>query len=291
MQNAELILNHESLLGEGPSWDEAAQRLYWVNIMEKKLHIYDPVKQANDTFQLDQYVGAAVKRSTGGLVLALQHGFHTFDLNTEQLTPIEDPESHLPNNRFNDGKCDPAGRFWAGTMAIEGGGNVGALYCLDTDLSVRKAFGGVGCSNGLAWSPDHKTMYYIDTPTRQVAAFDYNIESGEIQNKRIAITIPEGEGGPDGMTIDAEGNLWIAHWGGYKVSKWDPVSGKHLADIPIPAKQVTSCVFGGENLDELYITTARIGLEEQELQKHPHSGGLFRVKTEVKGMATYEFLG
>ncbi|MDP5276592.1 SMP-30/gluconolactonase/LRE family protein [Chengkuizengella axinellae] len=291
MNQVQLIVDSKSLLGEGPCWDEQKQCLYWVDILQEKLHIYDPKEESNTTIQLDQAPGAVVKRSSGGLVLAMLDGFFAYDLHTNQFTQIIDPESHLPENRFNDGKCDPAGRFWAGTMRLDLKNDLAALYCLDTNLSVRKMIHPVSTSNGLAWSQDHKTMYYIDTPTQQVVAYDYSIESGEITNKKVAVEIPAAEGGPDGMTIDAEGKLWVAHWGGYKVSRWDPQTGKQIDEIKVPAKQVTSCTFGGDNLDELFITTANVGLESVELEKFPHSGGLFSIKTNIKGTQSYEFIG
>ena len=168
---------------------------------------------------------------------------------------------------------------------------VGSLYCLDTDLTVRKVLDKVTVSNGLAWSPDNTKMYYIDTATRKVVSFDYDLSSGNIKNKREVISIPEDTGKPDGMTIDEDGMLWIAHWGGYRVSRWNPKTGQLLQKVSVPAAQTSSCVFGGQNRSELFITTARTGLDQEELKKYPYSGGLFRVKTGVRGCPTYKFKG
>lgn len=282
-----LVIDAKAALGEGPCWDDTNNVLYWVDIMGKNLHKYDPATDTNETYHIGQLIGAAVPSKSGGLVLALENGFYKFYPDSEELKPITDPESHLPNNRFNDGKCDKAGRFWAGTMPMSGGGKVGALYCLDTDYEVKTVLKDVSLSNGIAWTPDHRTMYYIDTPTREVAAFDYDVETGSLSNKRVVITFTEDRGNPDGMTIDEEGMLWIAEWGGYQVGRWDPNTGKLLEALPIPAAQVTSCAFGGENLDTLYITTAAIGQENKPDQ--PFAGGLFSIKMNVKGTKTYAF--
>jgi sugar lactone lactonase YvrE len=288
---AELVLDEKATLGEGPSWDNETKLLYWGDIIGKIVHIYNPAKKANRTIQLDQQIGALVPTKTGDLIVALQKGFYTLNLETEKLTSIIDPEKHLSDNRFNDGKCDAYGRFWAGTMSNKGEKNAGSLYCLDTDFTLKKMLGNVSISNGITWSPDNKTMYYIDTPTNQVVAFDFDLDTGAISNKRVVVNIPTNEGSPDGMTSDMEGMLWIAHWGGYQVSRWNPETGELIESVSIPAPQVTSCIFGGENLDELYITTARVGLNESTLEKYPKAGALFKIKTDVKGIGTFQFGG
>src|SRR5699024_7131844 len=167
-----------------------------------------PNMNENRTINVGQYVGAAVPRKSGGLLLALQNGFYSLDLQTEELTAITDPEKNLPNNRFNDGKCDVSGRFWAGTMPLDGEQGAGSLYCLDVDHTVKTKITDVTISNGITWSPDKRTMYYIDTPTHQVVAYDFNVEHGTISNKRVVVKIPHNMGGPDGMTADNEGMLW-----------------------------------------------------------------------------------
>ncbi|HLU21396.1 SMP-30/gluconolactonase/LRE family protein [Lederbergia graminis] len=287
----ELVVDERAILGEGPTWDSEKKVLYWVDILGRKIHCYDPTTQNTKTITLDQYVGAAVPNTTGGLVLALQHGFYSIDLETEELTPIHDPEEHLPNNRFNDGKCDAAGRFWAGTMSLSDEANVGNFYRLDVDHKVNKMVENVTTSNGIAWSPDNKTMYYIDTPTCEIVAYDFDLETGSISNKRVAIKHPKERGFPDGMTIDAEGMLWVATWSGAQVCRWNPHTGELLESVKIPSPLVTSCCFGGDNLDELYITTARVGLNEKTLEQYPHAGSLFKIKTNVKGQPMHPFRG
>lgn len=284
----DVAVDMQAALGEGPCWDEQQELLYWVDIQGKKIHIHNPQDNSNREIQLEQQIGAFVLRAEGGAVVALQNGLYFLDLQSEQLTLITDPEEHLPQNRFNDGKCDPAGRFWVGTMGSSG---TASLYTLYPDLELQQKETNVTISNGLAWSPDRTKMYYIDTPTKQIVAYDYDISTGAISNKQVALQIPESEGHPDGMTIDVQGNLWIAHWGGYQVSCWNPITGEKLDTIPIPAPQVTSCTFAGEELDTLYITTARVGLDEEALTESPQAGGLFKVKMKVKGAPSYRFEG
>ncbi|WP_347551689.1 SMP-30/gluconolactonase/LRE family protein [Pseudalkalibacillus hwajinpoensis] len=288
---ATLVIDARAIFGEGPSWDDQSQLLYWVDIEGKKVHAYNPMTAGNIELKQEQMVGTIAPRESGGLVMAMSGGFYAMNLSTEQVEAITDPESHLPDNRFNDGKCDPAGRFWAGTMHMEGLKGEGALYCLDENLEVTKKIDHVSTSNGITWSPDTRYMYFIDTPTKKVVRYDYDFSTGNIRNPVDVIVIPDGEGMPDGMTSDEEGNLWIAHWGGSKVSKWNPDNGKRLLEVSVPAVNVTSCVFGGKERNELYITTARTNTSEEELKKFPYAGGVFRVKPNVKGSPTYAFKG
>ena len=281
-----LVWDGKAIIGEGPSWDHREGHLVWIDINGKTVNLFDPQKETNRTILLDLKVGAAVPTQQGGLILAAEQGFYLLDLKTEQLTLLSSPEEDKPLNRFNDGKCDRAGRFWAGTMSRDGKLPTGSLYCVEASGIHRKAVENVTISNGLDWSLDHKTMYYIDSRTRQVVAYDYSLHSGEITNPRTVVTIPDGEGVPDGMTLDAEGMLWVAQWGGWQVSRWDPATGKKIGSIAVPASQTSSCAFGGEDYDELYITTARNGLSEAQLEKEPLAGGLFRIKLGVKGNPT-----
>lgn len=289
LEEAELVLDAKASLGEGPSWDDKKGLLYWVDIIGEKIHVFDPVKEKDRTIQMGQFVTAVVPGGTDELILAMHHGLYRLNLEKEELSFIADPESQYPDNRFNDGKCDASGRFWAGTMATDESANKGAFYCLEKDYTVRKIFDGVTISNGMAWDESNKTMYYIDTPTQKVVAFDFDLASGSVENKRTALVFPDGKGYPDGMTIDEEGMLWIAHWGGSMISRWHPNTGECLDSVSVPASQVTSCVFGGKRLDELYITTARNGLTSEELASQPSAGGLFKVKPGVRGTRTHRF--
>jgi sugar lactone lactonase YvrE len=289
----ELILDAQAALGEGPIWDAPSQRLYWVNISQGEVHVYDPRANTDRTIQVGQPVGTVVPRRSGGVMLAVKAGFASLDLETEKLTVWDDPEPHLPQNRFNDGKCDPAGRFWAGSMT-DGSPTVrsaGSLYCLDVNRQVTKRLGQVSISNGLAWSRDKKTMYFIDSLAYSVDAFDYDDATGEIGNRRSIITVG-GEGNvPDGMAMDADGMLWVAQYGGSCVRRWDPTDGGLLETIELPATQITACAFGGPDLDELYITSARTGLDEAALARQPHAGGIFKVRPGVRGLEAFEYAG
>ena len=289
---AELVLDARATLGEGAIWDARAQVLYWVDILAGRVHIFDPATNENLTIEVGQSVGTIVPRTAGGVMLALKNVFAGLDLDSQELTKLTDPEQHLPDNRFNDGKCDPAGRFWAGTMAAEERiRGAGSLYCLDTNLTVRRMLPDVTVSNGIAWSLDGRTMFYIDSPTREVAAFDFDIASGNISNRRTVIKSPKSDGWLDGMTIDSEGMLWIAHWHGRRVTRWDPARGKLLRTIRVPATLVTSCAFGGPELDRLYITTARTELDDEVLANEPHAGGLFVGDPGVRGVEAFTFHG
>ncbi|MCI0488739.1 MAG: SMP-30/gluconolactonase/LRE family protein, partial [Blastocatellia bacterium] len=212
---AELEYEDTAILGEGPAWDHRAQTLLWVDIEGFEVHIYDPAQRNHRKINVGQYVGALAVRESGGLILAIKSGFAALDLDTGEITPIADVESHLPGNRFNDGKCDPAGRFWAGTLALdeESGVGKGNLYCLNSDHSVQLKLSGVTISNGLAWTSDERTMYFIDSPTQKVVAYDYDKATAEISNPRTVIHVRADEMGyPDGIAIDEEGMLWIVHW-------------------------------------------------------------------------------
>lgn len=287
----ELLVDFHAQVGEGPIWDEERQVLYWVDIMANKVCVYDPAKKENTAIDVGQPVGTVVVREKGGLMLALHHGFGAFDLETKKLTLIADPEAHLPQNRFNDGKCDPAGRFWAGTMAFAATEGAGSLYCLDTDLSVRKVMGDISISNGIVWSLDHRTMYYIDSLKKDVRAYDFDVKTGQIANERIVCQTPEEMGIPDGMAIDAEGMLWVAHFYGSRVCRWNPHNGQVLETIRLPVSHVTACAFGGRDLDTLYITSASYRMSEEEKAKEPHAGGLFVCKPGVRGVPTFRFKG
>ncbi len=291
MRQPELLLDARAELGEGPAWDVRTGRLTWVDIYAGNLHVFDPRDGSDRTLPTGEHVGCAAPRRSGGLVLALRSGFALLDPLSGELTRLGNPEPHLPGNRFNDGKCDPAGRFLAGSMDNAEKEPSGSLYCLSPDGTWKTLLGGLRISNGLAWSPDFRTFYHIDTPARQVTAFDYDLEVGAVSRPRPAVSVPPEMGWPDGMTSDAEGRLWIAMWGGARLTCWDPSDGRLLEEIPVPALNVSCCVFGGADLTELYVTSARKGLTTEQLERYPFTGGLFRLKTDVQGMPTFAFGG
>jgi len=290
---AERALKVQAELGEGPLWDHKEKVLWWVDITAKKVHRFDPKSGKDNSWNVGQMVGTVVCRKKGGLMLALEDGFAEFDVQSGAVKFVADPESNKPDNRFNDGKCDPAGRFWAGTMnkgdALEL--RTGALYSLDENLSVKKQVELVGVSNGIVWSADAKSMYYIDTASMAVDVFDYDNEVGAISNRRSVFKVPSEMGVPDGMAIDNQDKLWVAFWGGWQVARICPLERKVIATIKLPAAYVTACAFGGESLDQMFITTASIGLSEEDSAKQPMAGDLFLAQPGVHGVKPHYFAG
>ena len=287
----EIACNQLNKLGEGPVWDSVRKTICWADIINGEIHELDPSTKSHSIIQVNEMVGSFSIRSNGDFVAALQHGFSFINRKSGDKIFIGDPESGQPENRFNDGKCDPAGRFWAGSMSFNTTDASGHLYLLDQNLVIHNKINGITISNGLDWSLDKKTFYYIDTPTFQVDAFDYDNATGEITNRRKAISIPREEGFPDGMCIDMEGMLWIAHWGGWQITRWDPGSGEKLLSIKLPVSQVTSLCFGGAQLKDIYITSAREGLSEEDLEKEPLAGSLLRISnTAFIGQKSNEFI-
>jgi sugar lactone lactonase YvrE len=268
-------------LGEGPVWDARDQSLYWVDIPESRVH-----RMAADgslsSWDTGQPVGAVVPRASGGLVVAVRDGFMALDPASGTLTTLAEVEKDRPGNRMNDGACDRAGRFYAGTMAFDESPEAGALYRLDPDLSVTKLVTGVGTSNGIGWSPDERLMYYTDSQAHQVDVFDYDPATGQIGGRRPFKAVGEGEVVPDGLTVDADGGVWVAVWEGYAVLHHDP-GGRVIETLDLPAARVTSCVFGGPDLDRLYITTAA-GAGES-------AGALFVCEPGVTGQPSHPFRG
>ena len=204
---------------------------------------------------------------------------------------IVDPEPDKPGNRFNDGKCDPAGRLWAGTMPITEDSATGSMYCLHPDGHVEKQGGDYSIPNGIVWNAEATVMYHIDSPTRRVDAWDFDNATGTISNRRMAIEIQDEGAFPDGMAMDTEGKIWVALWGGWSVVQFDPENGEELARIAVPVSRTSACAFGGPNLDELYITTAKKDITEADLEKEPLAGCVFKARVAVSGLPPVSFAG
>ena len=283
----EVVIGPGARLGEGPVWDARSGRLAWIDVLSSQILLTDVATSQTEVIEVPSHVGAVAPRAAGGFVAALQDGFWVVgDGPTRRITSVAEAG---PSLRFNDGKCDPAGRFWAGTMAYDEKPGAGALYRLDPDGRASLMLDGVTISNGLAWSLDGLTMYYIDTPTRRIDAFSFSPGTGEISDRRPVISIPAELGLPDGLTIDAEGGLWVALWGGAAVHRY--VDGRLDAVVTLPVSQPTSCAFGGENLDELYVTSAREGLSLEQREAQALAGAVFRIRPGVRGLPAAVFAG
>jgi sugar lactone lactonase YvrE len=274
----------ECRLGESPLWHAERKCCYWVDIERGILYEYNWLLQTTRSWKFDERLSLVREGKDGQLIIALNAKIARFDLESEQISPLVDIELPASGNRCNDGACDSLGRLWIGTMHLEKKKGAGALYLVDENLEVHKRFSNTSISNGIAWSLDKKHLYFIDSPTQVVQSFIFHEKSGEIIFEKNVIEVPPEMGTPDGMTIDEEGMLWIAHWGGFGVYKWNPHDGKLLDKIELPVPQVTSCTFAGENLNYLIITSARENLKTEELKKYPESGNVFCVKTPVKGL-------
>jgi len=285
LMTIELVGENRSQWGEGPIWWEEA--LYYVDIEGHLVWRYDPETKEERSWSIGERVGTVVPRRKGGLVIAGDSGISFLDPETGEIEPVADPEPEKSDNRFNDGKCSPDGRFFAGTISLKKVQGDAALYRLDADGSLALAFPGVSNSNGIVWSLDGKTVYYIDTPRLGVMAFDYSAETGALTNERVAFSTKDAvAASPDGMAIDADGNLWIAFCHGSCVVCFDPI-GKELRRIDLPCREVTAVAFGGVDLEDLYITTGIPGSDVEA-----SAGSLFVVRgLGVRGVRANAFAG
>lgn len=286
---AEYVYRAGAVLGEGPAWDEERQSLWWVDIERCAVHQFLPAAAEDYAWLLPHRVSFVIPTERGDFVVGTQRGIGRFDMRFGAFTPVVDPESDWPCNRFNDAKCDAAGRLWAGTMEVSEMPDLGSLYCIDAAWNVTRHLERVSISNGLAWSLDGGTMYFIDSPTQCVDAFDFDAENGALSNRRTVLEITDAF--PDGMCLDARGNLWVALWGGWGVLCLDPRTGRKIAKVEVPVRDVTSCCFGGKDFADLYITTASRDLDAAGRTEQPLAGGIFRAQPGVRGLATRQFAG
>lgn len=288
--NADIAVKIKCELGEGPVWCQQLHTICWIDILKGEIHQYDTLRAHLLTLPLHTIIGAIAICKSGRFIAAMQEGLGFVDRLDGKVEIIAHPELSFSENRFNDGKCDPAGRFWIGTMAIDESPSAGSLYTLDQNFHLERKITNTTISNGMAWSPDEQKFYYIDTPTMNVIAYKYNKERNEISRPSVAVTIGKEDGYPDGMTIDNEGMLWIAHWGGWQITRWNPETGRKLLAVKLPVANVSSVVFGGTDLQDLYITTARKGLSHQQLEGQPLAGSLFVVKNSgFRGLKAFAF--
>ncbi|OOG69353.1 SMP-30/gluconolactonase/LRE family protein [Algoriphagus sp. A40] len=280
----------QCFLGEGPYWHSERGSFYWVDIENGKLFEHQLATGSTRNWNFSDRLTVVLEGQNHKLILGIGRKLARFDPKTEELEWISEVEHDLELHRFNDGKVDPAGRIWIGTLSTKFTQGAGSLYRIGTDLAPSKMLSDLTISNGMAWTEDNRTFYFIDSPTQQINEFDYDLESGEIRFRRLAVEVPKSLGTPDGMCIDREGMLWVAHYGGSGVYRWNPNSGQLLEKIEVPVPHVTSCCFGGENLDHLLITTAQENLSPEDLIKYHISGDVFLVKTEAKGYLPHKAL-
>lgn len=282
------IADVKAVLGEGPIWVEREQALYWVDIKGRKLFRLSDGQDLT-VWPTPYMLGSLAPRQEEGFVAGTDEGLAVVDPDRNLFELILDPEPDRPNNRFNDGKVDRSGRFWAGTMDDTEKEASGALYRLDPDSSWIRVDDGYRVTNGPAFSPDGRMMYHTDSARQVVYAFGLDA-TGSASNRREFARFGEGEGYPDGMTVDAEGCLWVAFWDGWCIRRLSP-AGECIQKIDVPVQRPTSCAFGGPALDRLYVTSASVGLDEKALAVQPYAGGLFMLEPGVAGVAERPFAG
>lgn len=290
---ARSMVNSQNQIGEGPLWSVEEQALYWVDIYGKCIERFDSITGVRHTFHLPCQVGAAAFRQKGGFILATDRGFAFWDGKSEAVNWLTNPEQGKPLFRFNDGKVDPGGRFWAGTMYDGPQLNprpTGSLYRLDPDGAIFVKETGVLISNGIGWSPDHRTMYYTDSIRKIIYSYEYDQTSGEISNRQVFIHTADEPGEPDGLTVDSQGFLWSARWNGWKVTRYDP-AGKPEREIKVPTACPSSVMFGGSDLKDLFITSAWKELSAEERNFQPLAGNVFKVRVDVPGLQEFKFAG
>ncbi len=283
MYNVEVFFRSRARVGEGPVWVASDKALWWVDIRSCELHRTDE-HGADAVYNVGAPVGFAVPRDAGGFIIGTTDGLCSFDPGTNALAAFGLP-TLAPGVRFNDGKCDARGRLWCGTMPDDEKNPEGALYCLTPEgLSTKVT--DVTISNGLGWNAGNDQMYYIDSALRRVDVFDYNINTGEIANRRPLAHAADVTY-PDGMAVDAEGGLWVAHWGGFRVSRYDPITGKETDRVDTGARYTSSCCFGGEDMRTMFITTAG----QKDEADDPLGGSVLAVRMPVAGMKVGAYAG
>jgi L-arabinonolactonase len=287
------VIDAKAILGEGTFWDTREKVLWWIDIWAPSIHRYDPATGQDRTWTAPEYLGCLATRRSGGLVVTMTSGFFSFDPAAGRFDPIIDPEAAIADTRFNDGKTDRQGRFWSGTMfeaRDKPPRKIGSLYRLDADLSCHKMVEGIGCSNGLAWSPDSRTMYHTDSHTTLVWAWDFDAPTGAIDNRRVFIDVAETGGVVDGSTVDAEGCYWTTLPVTGKVCRYDP-DGRLMRTIQLPTDLPTCVGFGGNDLDILYCTSAVLRRPPDAIKGAALAGGLFAIDAQVKGLPEAPFAG
>ena len=283
----DVAVRTEAELGEGPTWDRASSTLLWVDVLASEVHRYAPSRDDDAVLSVPQHVGAAKPRAFGGVVLNLRDGIALVDRDGTKTWLVYWARDGV---RGNDAAVDPAGRLWAGTMRYDTAEGGGWLARVDKLGAAKVVLDKVTISNGLGWSPDGTRMYYIDTPTQRIDVLDYDVDTGEASARRPLCSVDNTPGGPDGLCVDADGCVWVALWGGAAVRRYTP-EGVLDREITLPVDQPTACCFGGDDLTDLYVTTARTGLDESALAARPLSGSVLVLPGIGAGLPSTAFAG
>jgi len=286
----DVLSNIPCELGEGALWDPAGSRFYWVDILGQMVFGYDWQSRRTVRLPMPEPVGCVALRRDGGLVVALRHGIAYCDLDTGVIDEVVSVEADLAGNRFNDGAVDPSGRFWIGSMDLAEKQPTGSFYRMDADTSVSRAFGGIICSNGPAWSPDGTTMYHVDSTRQRITAYEFDAPSGTVGPGRVFVSDEATDWYPDGVTVDAEGYVWNCKWNGGRIVRYAP-DGSVDRVVPVPVPRPTRCAFVGPDLSLLAVTSARVGMSAEELAAAPLSGSVLLLEPSARGLPPERFAG
>ncbi|MBC7380277.1 MAG: SMP-30/gluconolactonase/LRE family protein [Burkholderiaceae bacterium] len=289
--DVQCVAETRSMLGEGPIWSPRDNALVWVDIFTPSIHWYEPLADVDKELKLGSMVSIAIPKSTGGLLVATPTGLMTLDITSKKLSMFCHPESERPGNRYNDGKCDRMGRLWIGTLDMATAANRGSLFKVNADGTSEKMDSGFTVANGLGWSPDNQTMYFTDSARKIIYAYDFDLRAGAISNRRPFVTFAPDDGMPDGLTVDEEGDVWVAVWDAWRVSRYS-ADGAETMRIRMPVPRPTSCCFGGADLETLYVTSGSVRLDQAALDAAPQSGNLFAIRIpNVRGLPETIFAG
>jgi sugar lactone lactonase YvrE len=287
-KSPEVVLDTRARLGEGPVWDHRTRSLYFVDVLNHRLHQYFPDRGSARTFEVGDMIGCVAFTGGDRLILALKKALASLDTTDGTITRLRALEEDRPKNKMNDGKCDSRGRFWVGSFSREQG--AAALYRYDPDGALHVMQEGMTGSNGLGWSPDGAVFYLTDSGEKKIYAYDFDEGAGEISNRRVFADLSGGEHTPDGLSVDVEGYVWSAQFDGGHILRLDP-AGVEVDRLVLPVHRTTSCAFGGAERKDLYVTTASVGLSEKEIEEGFHAGDLFRVEVGVAGLPFHPFGG
>lgn len=288
-EQAACVVDCRNVLGEGALWCPAEQRLWWIDISNPSFWSWQAHTHKVEHWPLPKPVGSFAQRAGGGFLFAFRSGYATLDAPGGELRWLQPPGLSLGDERFNDGKVDRAGRFWAGTLDRRLSSPIGQLYCLDKGV-VKAVDRGFTISNGIGWSPDNRVMYFTDTPSRRIYRYDFDLAAGTATNRRVFVEVEAGHGGPDGLTVDAEGFVWSAQFDRWCVNRYAP-DGRLERSVRLPVQRPTTCMFGGADLSTLYVTSARMGLDEAQLSEQPGAGGVFALQPGVRGLPEPSYAG